>query len=68
MSEENSEVQIPQTEDEMAIQLYQTYNNQGPNPWTSFSGQPVPQYQDAGAQVQGKWKAVARYVATLRKQ
>lgn len=44
---------------ELAERLFNTYNEQGPNPWKTFDGRPVPRWPALSAQVQGKWRAVA---------
>lgn len=43
----------------LAKELFGAYNSCGPNPWKTFDGRPVPQWDELGAQVQGKWIAVA---------
>lgn len=47
------------TDADRAEQLFNTYNAQGPNPWKTFDGREVPRWEQCGAQVQGKWIAVA---------
>jgi hypothetical protein len=47
--------------DEKAIaeQLFNAYNEQGPNPWKTFDGRDVPRWPDLTDQVREKWKAAA---------
>lgn len=41
-------------------QLFDVYNSQGPNPWKTFDGRDVPQWEHTSDQVRAKWDAVAR--------
>lgn len=43
----------------VARRMFEAYNEQGPNPWKTFNGIPVPRWDDLGPQVQGKWIAAA---------
>lgn len=45
---------------EIATRFYSAYNDQGPNPWRSWDGKPVPAFSQVGGQVREKWLAVAR--------
>lgn len=40
-------------------QLFDVYNSQGPNPWKTFDGRDVPQWEATSDQVRAKWNAVA---------
>lgn len=43
-----------------AKQLFEAYNEQGPNPWKTFDGRDVPRWELTSDQVRAKWEAVAR--------
>lgn len=45
---------------ELAQQLFNAYNNRGPNPWKTWDGKPVPLWDALSDQVRMKWTAVAR--------
>lgn len=47
--------------DSLAQRMYRAYNDQGPNPWKTFDGRSVPQWDSITEQVRGKWKAAAAY-------
>jgi hypothetical protein len=49
-----------------AEQLFNAYNEHGPNPWKTWDGKDVPRWEATGTQVQGKWMAVAEARATRR--
>lgn len=40
-------------------ELFNIYNGQGPNPWKTFDGRDVPQWENTSDQVRAKWEAVA---------
>lgn len=40
-------------------QLFNIYNEQGPNPWKTFDGRDVPRWDAVSDQVRAKWNAVA---------
>lgn len=53
----------------LAKLLFDTYNNQPPNPWKAWNGEPVPRWSELdalphGAQVKAKWVAVAKVAIT----
>jgi hypothetical protein len=43
----------------MAEQLFNAYNEQGPNPWKTWDGKDVPRWDAINDQVRAKWRAVA---------
>jgi hypothetical protein len=43
----------------LAEQLFNAYNEQGPNPWKTFDGRDVPKWEALTPQVLAKWIAVA---------
>lgn len=45
-----------------ATALFNAYNDQGPNPWQTFDGRPVPKWPELTDQVRAKWRAVAERV------
>jgi len=47
---------------DLAQELFQAYNDQGPNPWKTHDGKPVPPWNELSEQVQAKWTAVAFHV------
>jgi hypothetical protein len=49
----------------LAEELFNAYNGEGPNPWKTWNGAPVPPWHACGEQVQGKWIAVARHSARV---
>lgn len=42
---------------------FDAYNETQPNPWKTFDGRDVPQWDQLSEQVQKKWKAVAKAAA-----
>jgi hypothetical protein len=44
---------------EAAEQLFNAYNEQGPNPWKTWDGKDVPRWDAINDQVRAKWRAVA---------
>ena len=55
MTERVTERAFPQ----LAEKLFNTYNEQGPNPWKTWDGKDVPKWGRLGNQVTAKWMAVA---------
>lgn len=49
----------------IAQQLFDAYNEKGPNPWKTHDGKDVPRWDALGAQVQGKWVAVVQRATAL---
>jgi len=49
---------------ELAETLFCAYNEQSPNPWKTWDGKDVPRWPALSAQVQEKWRAVARLALT----
>lgn len=52
------------THDEDPVQtlariMFHAYNNYGPNPWKTWDGKDVPQWDELGPHVRGKWVAAA---------
>lgn len=45
--------------DVLAVELFGTYNEAGPNPWKTWDGKDVPQWDHLTDQVRDKWRAVA---------
>lgn len=45
--------------EEIAIKLFNAYNDCGSNPWKTFDGRDVPRWPELSDQVQTKWKKVA---------
>lgn len=43
----------------LAKELFNAYNEQGPNPWKTFDGRDVPKWDELNDQVRAKWIAVA---------
>jgi hypothetical protein len=43
----------------LAQEMFQAYNDQGPNPWKTFDGRDVPRWPELSEQVQAKWRASA---------
>lgn len=50
---------------ELAVELFDAYNEQGPNPWKTWDGKEVPRWDALNDQVRAKWTAVARRAAHL---
>lgn len=44
-----------------AKEMFAAYNREGPNPGKTWDGKDVPAWEACGSQVQGKWKAAARW-------
>lgn len=53
------------TIDNAAEQMFMAYNAQGPNPWQTFDGRPVPRWPELNDQVRLKWIAAARQAQAL---
>ena len=51
----------------IAIEMFNAYNAEGPNPWKTFDGRPVPTWEQLNDQVRGKWLAAARESITQLK-
>lgn len=51
--------------DQVAQRLFDVYNEQGPNPWKTFDGRPVPRWPELNDQVRAKWRAVAEESVAL---
>lgn len=49
---------------QLAVQMFNAYNEQGPNPWKTFDGRDVPKWDELNDQVRAKWLAAAE--ASLR--
>lgn len=49
----------PNTES-LAQQMFDAYNEQGPNPWKTFDGRDVPRWDALNDQVRAKWVAAAK--------
>ncbi len=49
----------------LAITLFGSYNDQGPNPWKTFDGRDVPQWGALSEQVKNKWIAAAQKAREL---
>lgn len=47
------------TED-LAREIFDAYNAQGPNPWKTFDGRDVPRWDGLNEQVRAKWCAASR--------
>ena len=43
----------------VAEQMFNAYNEQGPNPWKTFDGRDVPRWDAITDQVRAKWEAAA---------
>lgn len=43
----------------VAEQLFNAYNEEGPNPWKTFDGRDVPRWEGLNDAVRAKWVAVA---------
>lgn len=50
---------------DLAGQLFNAYNEEGPNPWKTFDGRDVPRWHELNDQVRGKWIAAARRAREL---
>lgn len=49
----------------LAQKMFDAYNQEGPNPWKTFDGRDVPQWEGLSDQVRGKWIAAARCARQL---
>ncbi len=47
--------------EQWAKAMFDAYNAEGPNPGKTFDGRSVPPWEQCGPQVQGKWRAAARW-------
>lgn len=43
----------------LAEEMFNAYNEQGPNPWKTYDGKDVPRWDSLNDQVRAKWKAAA---------
>jgi hypothetical protein len=50
--------------DKLAVEMFNAYNGEGPNPWLTFDGRPVPRWEQLNDQVRAKWTAAARHAVT----
>lgn len=57
---ENNDEFADQTSRNLAIKMFNAYNQEGPNPWKTWDGKDVPRWNDLNDQVRGKWIAAAR--------
>jgi hypothetical protein len=48
-----------ETTTQMAVSMFNAYNEQGPNPWKTFDGRDVPRWDGLNDQVRAKWLAAA---------
>lgn len=46
--------------DLLAIEMFNAYNEHGPNAWKTFDGRPVPKWNELNDAVRDKWRAAAR--------
>jgi hypothetical protein len=44
----------------LAEEMFNAYNEQGPNPWKTFDGRDVPRWDAITDQVRAKWEAAER--------
>lgn len=44
---------------QLAVAMFNAYNEQGPNPWKTFDGREVPRWDGLNDQVRAKWLAAA---------
>lgn len=51
--------------EDMAIKLFEAYNDEGPNPWKTFDGRQVPYWPELSDQVRAKWRASARKAVAI---
>lgn len=51
--------------EKVAIQFFNAYNDQGPNPWKTFNGMDVPKWAQLNDQVRAKWMAVVECAVRL---
>lgn len=56
---------IKPSDEEVAEQMFNAYNEESPNPWKTFDGRDVPRWPDLGEQVQAKWIAAAKKAKAL---